>query len=47
MARLKRLYDAIETGVAHLNDPGLKERIAGLKSIRDQGWRKAVNRQAI
>ena len=34
--RLKRLYDAIETGVADLGDPGLKERIAGLKAIRDQ-----------
>ena len=34
--RLKRLYDAIETGVADLDDPALKERIAGLKAIRDQ-----------
>jgi hypothetical protein len=34
--RLKRLYDAIENGVADLDDPALKERIAGLKSIRDQ-----------
>ncbi len=34
--RLKRLYDAIETGVADLDDPELKERIAGLKSVRDQ-----------
>jgi hypothetical protein len=34
--RLKRLYDAIESGVADLNDPALKDRIAGLKSIRDQ-----------
>ena len=34
--RLKRLYDAIEAGVADLDDPALKERIAGLKIIRDQ-----------
>ncbi|MEQ1863552.1 MAG: recombinase family protein, partial [Micropepsaceae bacterium] len=34
--RLKRLYDAIESGVAELDDPALKERIAGLKSTRDQ-----------
>ncbi len=34
--RLKRLYDAIESGVADLDDPALKERIAGLKAIRDQ-----------
>jgi hypothetical protein len=34
--RLKRLYDAIENGVADLDDPTLKDRIAGLKSIRDQ-----------
>lgn len=34
--RLKRLYDAIESGIADLDDPDLKERIAGLKAIRDQ-----------
>ncbi|MEQ1865629.1 MAG: recombinase family protein, partial [Micropepsaceae bacterium] len=34
--RLKRLYDAIESGVAELDDPALKERIAGLKATRDQ-----------
>ncbi|WP_165823619.1 hypothetical protein [Metarhizobium album] len=34
--RLKRLYDAIEAGVADLDDPALKERIVGLKVIRDQ-----------
>ena len=34
--RLKRLYDAIETGVADLDDPALKERIGGLKATRDQ-----------
>ena len=35
-AKLKRLYDAIENGVADLSDPMLKERIAELKAIRDQ-----------
>ncbi len=45
--RLKRLYDAIETGVADLNDPGLKERIAGLKAIRDQSQADAMRAQAV
>ncbi|MGI8841912.1 MAG: recombinase family protein, partial [Caulobacteraceae bacterium] len=34
--RLKRLYDAIESGVADLDDPDLKDRIASLKAVRDQ-----------
>jgi site-specific DNA recombinase len=34
--RLKRLSDAIETGVADLADLALKERIASLRAIRDQ-----------
>jgi DNA invertase Pin-like site-specific DNA recombinase len=34
--RLNRLYDAIEAGVADLDDSALKERIAGLKAIREQ-----------
>ena len=34
--RLKRLYDAIEAGVANLDDAALKERTASLKVIRDQ-----------
>ncbi|MDX8468266.1 recombinase family protein [Mesorhizobium sp. VK23B] len=34
--RLNRLYDAIESGVTDLGDPALRERIAGLKAIRDQ-----------
>ncbi|MDP1730308.1 MAG: recombinase family protein [Devosia sp.] len=34
--RLKRLYDAIESGVADLDDRDLKDRIAGLKATRDQ-----------
>ena len=34
--RLNRLYDAIEGGVANLDDPALKTRIATLKATRDQ-----------
>ncbi len=34
--RLKRIYDAIEVGVADLDDPALKERVVSLKAIRDQ-----------
>ena len=45
--RLKRLYDAIETGVADLNDPALKERIAGLKAIRDQAQADAARAAAM
>jgi site-specific DNA recombinase len=35
-ARLRRLYGAIESGVANLDDPALKERIEELKATRDQ-----------
>jgi site-specific DNA recombinase len=45
--RLKRLYDAIESGIAHLDDPALKERIAGLKAIRDQAQADADRAQAL
>ena len=34
--RLKRLFDAIENGIADVNDSDLKERIATLKATRDQ-----------
>ena len=34
--RLKSLYDAIESGVADLEDPDLKERIANLKALRNK-----------
>jgi site-specific DNA recombinase len=34
--RLNRLFDAIESGVADLDAHGLKERIAGLKAIRER-----------
>ncbi len=45
--RLKRLYDAIENGVADLNDPALKERIAGLKATRDQAQADADRAHAM
>ena len=35
-ARLKRLYQAIEGGIADLSDPALKDRLAELAAIRDQ-----------
>jgi hypothetical protein len=35
-AKLKRLYEAIENGVADLNDPALKDRVSELAAIRDQ-----------
>jgi site-specific DNA recombinase len=35
-AKLKRLYDAIENGVADLADPMLKGRVAELKAIRNR-----------
>ncbi len=46
-ARLKRLYDAIEAGVADLNDPALKDRIDGLKAIRDQAKADAERAHAM
>ena len=46
-ARLKRLYDAIEAGVADLDDPALKDRIDGLKAIRDQAKADAERTQAM
>ena len=41
-ARLRRLYDAIESGVADLDDPALKERVAELKATRDQAQADAT-----
>ena len=35
-ARLKRLYDAIEKGVADIDDESLKERIAELRALKSQ-----------
>ncbi|HEY0122500.1 MAG TPA: hypothetical protein VGC14_12205 [Rhizobium sp.] len=46
-SRLKRLYDAIESGVADLDDPALKERIAGLKVLRDQARADSDRAQAL
>jgi site-specific DNA recombinase len=46
-ARLKRLYDAIEAGVADIGDPALKDRIEGLKAIRDQAKADAERAQAM
>ena len=45
--RLKRLYDAIESGVADLQDPALKERIASLKALRDQAQADAERAKAV
>jgi site-specific DNA recombinase len=45
--RLKRLYDAIEAGVADLDDPALKDRIDGLKAIRDQAMVDADRARAM
>nr|WP_312352026.1 recombinase family protein [Brucella intermedia] len=44
--RLGRLYDAIESGVAALDDIGLKDRIANLKAVRDQATADAERIQA-
>ncbi|WP_423416218.1 hypothetical protein RLW55_08940 [Hyphomicrobium sp. B1] len=41
-----RLYDAIEAGLADLNDSVLKERMVGLKAIRDQATTDAERAQA-
>ena len=46
-ARLKRLYDAIEAGIADLGDPALKDRIDGLKASRDQAKADAERAQAM
>lgn len=45
--RLKQLYDAIEAGVADLDDPALKERVASLKAIRDQAQADAARATAM
>jgi site-specific DNA recombinase len=46
MAEANRLFDAIESGVADLDARGLKERIAGLKAIREQASADAERAQA-
>ena len=45
-AKLKRLYDAIEAGVADLADPMLKDRIAELTTVRDQARADAERAEA-
>ena len=45
--RLKRLYDAIEAGVTDLDDPALKDRIEGLRAIRDQAKAASERAQAM
>jgi site-specific DNA recombinase len=45
--RLKRIYDAIEVGVADLDDPALKERVVSLKAIRDQAQADAERATAM
>jgi hypothetical protein len=42
-----RFYDAIEAGVADLDDPALKDRIDGLKAIRDSARVDAERAQAM
>lgn len=42
-ARLGRLYQAIEAGIADMTDPTLKDRLAALKAERD-GAKKALDR---
>ena len=44
--RLNRLYDAIESGVAAMDDVGLKDRIANLRAVRDQATADAERIQA-
>jgi site-specific DNA recombinase len=41
------IYDAIEAGVADLDDPALKDRIVGLKATRDQAQADALRAQAM
>ena len=45
--RLKRRYDAIELGVADLDDPALKDRIIGLKATRGQAQADSERAQAM
>jgi hypothetical protein len=44
-AKLKRLYDAIENGIADLSDPMLRDRVGELKAIRDQARADAERAQ--
>jgi site-specific DNA recombinase len=44
--KLKRFFDAIESGVAELSDPMLKDRITELKATRDQARLDAERAEA-
>ncbi|MDR3512503.1 MAG: recombinase family protein [Caulobacteraceae bacterium] len=44
--RLRRLYEAIETGVADLSDPDLKDRLASLQALRDRSQAEADRAEA-
>ncbi len=46
-ARLRRLYGAIESGVAALGDQSLKDRIAELRTIRDQAQANAERAEMV
>ena len=46
-AKLKRLYDAIENGVADVSDPMLKDRVTELKAIRDQARADAERAEGV
>lgn len=46
-AKLKRLYDAIENGIADVSDPMLKERVTELRSIRDQARADAERAEGV
>jgi hypothetical protein len=45
--RLKRLYDAVEAGVADIDDPALEDRIDRLEAVRDQARADAERAQAM
>ncbi|MEE4454893.1 hypothetical protein [Novosphingobium resinovorum] len=45
--RLKRLYEAIGSGVADLNDPALRERVVPLRTLCDQAQTDSERAQAV
>lgn len=45
--RLKRLYEAVEAGVADLHDPALKERVVALGALRNQAQVDSERAQAM
>lgn len=45
--RRTRVYDAIEAGVADIDDPALRDRIAGLRAIHDSASADATRAQAL